>query len=146
MDSDFVFDLDEIMNSINTVEVMSIFFPTFRKSVVIDTRTSSDGRPMMKIMPMVASPQERLRSIRRLRPGFPRVHNLTVVPWPRYVDSLVTLGLWERIVRRFRENNDDEMVQRCADVLSELKVLEKEEMAAVIRGENYQTIWSARGE
>jgi|TARA_B100000809_G_C14891752_1_gene442912 hypothetical protein len=146
MDSDFVFDLDELMNSINTAEVMSIFFPTFRKSVVIDTRTSSDGRPMMKIMPMVASPQERLRSIRRLRPGFPRVHNLTVVPWPRYVDSLVTLGLWERIVRRFRENNDDEMVQRCEDVLSELKVLEKEEMAAVIRGENYQTIWSARGE
>jgi hypothetical protein len=146
MDSDFVFDLDEMMNSINTAEVMSIFFPTFRKSVVIDTRTSSDGRPMMKIMPMVASPQERLRSIRRLRPGFPRVHNLTVVPWPRYVDSLVTLGLWDRIVRRFREHNDDEMVRRCEDVLSELKHLEKEEMAAVIRGENYQTIWSARGE
>jgi len=146
MDSDFVFDLDEIMNSINTAEVMSIFFPTFRKSVVIDTRTSSDGRPMMKIMPMVASPQERLRSIRRLRPGFPRVHNLTVVPWPRYVDSLVTLGLWDRIVRRFRESNDEEMVQRCEDVLSELRRLEKEEMAAVIRGENYQTIWSARGD
>jgi hypothetical protein len=146
MDSDFVFDLDEIMNSITTAEVMSIFFPTFRKSVVIDIRTSSDERPMVKIMPMVASPQERLRSIRRLRPGFPRVHNLTVVPWPRYVDSLVTLGLWERIVRRFRESNDEEMVQRCEDVLSELKRLEKEEMAAVIRGENYQTIWSANRE
>ena len=146
MDSDFVFELDEIMNSITTAEVMSIFFPTFRKSVVIDIRTSSDERPMVKIMPMVASPQERLRSIRRLRPGFPRVHNLTVVPWPRYVDSLVTLGLWERIVRRFRESNDEEMVQRCEDVLSELKRLEKEEMAAVIRGENYQTIWSANRE
>jgi len=68
------------------------------------------------------------------------------VPWPRYVDSLVTLGLWERIVRRFRESNDEEMVQRCEDVLSELKRLEKEEMAAVIRGENYQTIWSANRE
>jgi len=146
MDSDFVFELDEIMNSITTAEVMSIFFPTFRKSVVIDIRTSSDERPMVKIMPMVASPQERLRSIRRLRPGFPRVHNLTVVPWPRYVDSLVTLGLWERIVRRFRESNDEEMVQRCEDVLSELKRLEKEEMAAIIRGENYQTIWSANRE
>tara|TARA_B100000809_G_C14920198_1_gene453060 strand:- start:537 stop:761 length:225 start_codon:yes stop_codon:yes gene_type:complete len=74
------------------------------------------------------------------------VHNLTVVPWPRYVDSLVTLGLWERIVRRFRESNDEEMVQRCEEVLSELKRLEKEEMVAVIRGENYQTIWSANGE
>ncbi len=146
MDSDFVFDLDEIMNTITTAEVMSIFFPTFRKSVIIDIRTSSDERPMVKVMPMVASPQERLRSIRRLRPGFPRVHNLTVVPWPRYVDSLVTLGLWERIVRRFRENNDEEMVQRCEEVLSELKRLEKEEMVAVIRGENYQTIWSANGE
>lgn len=145
MDSDFVFDLDEIMNSINTAEVMSIFFPTFRKSVVIDTRSNADGRPMVKIMPMVASPQERLRSIRRLRPGFPRVHNLTVVPWPRYVDSLVNLGLWERVVRRFQESNDTEMVKRCEDVLAELVRLEKEEMAAVIRGDNYQTIWSAKG-
>ncbi|MDA0770351.1 MAG: hypothetical protein BZY79_00085 [SAR202 cluster bacterium Casp-Chloro-G4] len=146
MDNDFVFDLDEIMSSINTAEVMSIFFPTFRKSVVIDTRSNVDARPMVKIMPMVASPQERLRSIRRLRPGFPRVHNLTVVPWPRYVDSLVNLGLWERIVRRFQDSGDTEMVRQCENVLSDLIRMEKEEMAAVIRGENYQTIWSARGE
>lgn len=146
MDSDFVFDLDEILNSISTAEVMSIFFPTFRKSVVIDTRSNADARPMVKVLPMVASPQERLRSIRRLRPGFPRVHNLIVVPWPRYVDSLVSLGLWDRIVRRFQDNGDTEMVKQCEDVLADLKKLEKEEMAAVIRGDNYQTIWSARGD
>lgn len=146
MDNDFVFDLDEIMNSINSAEVMSIFFPTFRKAVIIDTRSNADTRPMVKIMPMVASPQERLRSIRRLRPGFPRVHNLTVVPWPRYVDSLVSLGLWGRIVRRFDESGEADMVKQCEEVLADLKRLEKEEMAAVIRGDNYQTIWSARGD
>ena len=146
MDSDFVFDLDEIMNSINTAEVMSIFFPTFRKAVVIDTRSNSDTGPMIKIMPMVASPQERLRSIRRLRPGLPRVHNLTVVPWPRYVDSLVSLGLWDRIIQRFQDSGDSEAVKLCDEVLADLKRLEKEEMAAVIRGDNYQTIWSSKGE
>ena len=91
MDSDFVFDLGDVMKNVENSEVMSIFFPTFRKAVVIDMRSNSTDGPMVRVMAMAASPQERLRSIRRLRPGFPRVRNLTVVPWPRYVDSLVSL-------------------------------------------------------
>ena len=143
MDSDFAFDIDDIIKNIDTAEVMSIFFPTFRKAVVIDTRTKSTDGPMIRIMAMVASPQERLRSIRRLRPGFPRVHNLTVVPWPRYVDSLVRLGLWDRIIQRFQGTGDVDAVAACEKVLGELRQLEKEELAAVVKGQNYRTIWSA---
>ncbi|MCH8206333.1 MAG: hypothetical protein IH956_04950, partial [Chloroflexi bacterium] len=97
-----------------------------------------------RIMPMVASPQERLRSLRRLRPEFPRVHNLALIPWPRYIDSLVGLGVWERIVNRFEKAGQSEAVAACEAVLEELRALEKAEMAAVVRGENYHTLWSAR--
>ncbi len=144
MDDDFVLDIDEIMKNIDAAEIMSVFFPTFRKAVVIDTRSIPTDGPMIRLMPMAASPQERLRSIRRLRPGFPRVHSITLIPWPRYVDSLVSLGLWDKIVQRFRDAGQPEAVETCERILSELRRLEKDEFAAVVRGENYHTIWSAR--
>ena len=144
MDDDFVLDIDDIRKNIDAAEIMSLFFPTFRKAVVIDTRSNTTDGPMIRLMPMAASPQERLRSIRRLRAGFPRVHSLTLIPWPRYVDSLVSLGIWDRIVKRFRDAGQTEAVETCESVLSELRQLEKEEFAAVVRGENYHTIWSVR--
>lgn len=143
-DDDLEYDLEEVKRNIDSAEVMSVFFPTFRRSVVIDTRSNDHDGPMVRIMPMVASPQERLRSLRRLRPTFPRVHNLALIPWPRYVDSLVELGVWGRIVDRFEGAGQSEIVAVCESVLEELRVLEKAEMAAVVRGENYHTIWSAR--
>ena len=59
---------------------MSVFFPTFHRSLIIDTRFNSDTGPFIKLMPMARSPQDRMRSIRRLRPQFPRPSNLTLIP------------------------------------------------------------------
>ena len=144
MDEDLGEDLDELMSNIDGAEVMSIFFPTLRKAVVIDTRQSEDEGPLIRIMPMAASPQERMRSIRRLRPNFPRLRNLTLIPWFRYVDSLVKLGIWDRLVKRFRDIGNEEAVASCGTVLEELRRLEQAELVAVVLGENYHTIWSAR--
>ena len=113
MDDEFVFSLEEVITNIDTSQVMSLFFPAFRKAVVIDTRSNDEEGAMVRILPMAASPQERLRTIRRLRPKFPRLRTLTLIPWPRYVESLVSMGVWDRIV-------------------------------AVVRGENYHTLWTAR--
>ena len=144
MDDDLTYDLDEVMKNLDTAEVMSLFFPTLRKSVVIDTRYNDHEGPMVRIVPMAASPQERLRSVRRLRPGFPRLQNLTLIPWPRYVDSLITLGIWDRIVNRFTASGHKEVADACHSILEELQRLEKTELASVVRGENYHTIWSAK--
>ena len=144
MDDDLGEDLDELMSNIDGAEVMSIFFPTLRKAVVIDTRQSEDEGPLIRIMPMAASPQERMRSIRRLRPNFPRLRNLTLIPWFRYVDSLEKLGIWDRLIKRFRDIGNEEAVASCGTVLEELKRLEQAELVAVVLGENYHTIWSAR--
>ena len=37
MEYDSFFDLEEILKTIESTEIMSIFFPIFLKSVVIDT-------------------------------------------------------------------------------------------------------------
>ncbi|MBM3935509.1 MAG: hypothetical protein FJ319_14675 [SAR202 cluster bacterium] len=143
MDGDFVIDLKEVMENIETAEVMSLSFPTFNKSAVIDTRSNETEGPLICIMPIVSSPRERIRSIRRVRPGFPRVRNLTVIPWPRYVDSLVTLGIWGRIIDRFNKAGQKQAAAACEEILAELHKLEKAELAAAVAGTNYHTIWSS---
>ncbi len=143
MDDEFIFNLDEVMSNIDNAEVMSLFFPTFRKALVIDTRSDEHEGPMVRILPMAASPQERLRTVRRLRPTLPRLRTLTLIPWPRYVESLVGLGVWDRIVNRLRQAGHEDVVQLCDAVLLDLRKLERLELAAVVRGENYHTVWAA---
>ena len=97
----------------------------------------------MGIAPMVTSAQERIRSIQRMRPGLPTVSSLALIAWPRYVDSLVALGVWGRIVKRFSDSGHEDAVAACDVVLDELRRLEKAELRAVVEGDGYRIIWSA---
>ena len=142
MDGDFELDVDEILTDLKDADVLSIFFPMFRKSLVLDMRSTEQSGPMVKIMPMVASPQERMRAIRRLRPGFPRRHSLSVVAWPRYVESLRANGIWQRLVDRLVEAGHKRAAEYMEKALAELSRQEKAEMARVVMGENYHTIWT----
>ncbi len=145
-EGDFGIDLQKVKETIDDAEVMSLFFPSLRKSLIIDVRTNERDGPMVRVMPMAASPQERLRGLRRMRPGFPRLRSLTLIPWLRYIDSLVTTGVWERVIDRLSKAapGNDELLATCDAALKELKDLEKAELLAVVRGDNYRTIWSAR--
>ena len=142
MEGNFLFEIDEVLRNVQEAQVMSIFFPSFRRALIIDTRSNTDDGPMVRLMPMASSPQDRVRSIRKLRPGFPRLQNLTLIPWQRYVDSLVNLGVWEKIVKRIEESGDPKAIQACDAALTELRRLERQELVAAISGDNYQTIWS----
>ena len=142
MNRDFSLDLREIIKSIDNAEVISIIFPKFRKSLLIDTRLTLEDKPLVKIVPMVNSLEERLRSLKKMRPTFPRPVEIAVVPWFGYVSSLVKLGVWDRIVKKFVDAGNRDVVRACASILKDLKTLEQEEMLAVIKGDGYQTLWS----
>jgi hypothetical protein len=143
MDGDFVLNVDDVIESVKDAEVMSLSFLTFNKALVIDTRSNGVDGPLVCVKPLLGSPQERIRSIRSMRSGFPRIESLTVIPWPRYVDSLVSLGVWDRIVARLAASGHYDATGACNEVLLELKRLEKAELAAVLSGDTYHTIWSA---
>ena len=143
MEGNFLFDIDQVIQNVSEAEVMSLFFPTFRRSLIIDTRTNDTVGPFVRLMPMARSPQDRMRSIRRLRPQFPRPSNLTLIPWQRYVSSLVESGVWDQIVDRIRQSADEEALSACERALVELKKLEHEELTDAITGRNYHTIWPA---
>ena len=145
MNSDFMFNIEGMQKSIDSADVISIFFPSFRKALVVDPRSNERHSAMVQIAPMAASPQERLRLIRRQRPGLPRVRNLAVIPWTRYVDSLVRLGLWDRLIERLERAGEDEAIGECERALTELRDMERDEHVNAIVGRNYHTIWSAEG-
>ena len=146
MEGNFLFDIDNVIQNVSEAEVMSVFFPTFRRALIVDTRSNESAGPFVRLMPMARSPQDRMRSIRRMRPQFPRPANLTLIPWQRYVDSLVESGVWDQIVERVRQSGDEVAVSACNEALSELRQMERDELVSAITGRNYHTIWPVDAE
>ncbi|MCH7719059.1 MAG: hypothetical protein IIB21_06275 [Chloroflexi bacterium] len=100
---------------------------------------------MIKVVPMASPPEERFRELLRMRPRFPKPESITLIPWPKYVSSLVRLEVWDSIVRRFLEIGPPEIVRQCDDCLQELYRVEQEEIRRAITGENYETLWDVSG-
>lgn len=145
MDSHFRIDVSEIQRSIDSGEVIALYFPLLRKTLLMDTRTNAVDGPMIRVVPMASSPQERFKELVRMRPRFSKPESITLIQWPKYVSSLVRLDVWEQIVRRFIDLGPPEIVRQCEKCLNELKSFEKEELRRAITGENYESIWEASG-
>ena len=145
MDSDFHIDINEIKRSIDTGDLVALYFPLLRKTLLMDARSNNLDGPMIKVVPMASSPEERFRELLRMRPRFPKPESITLIPWPKYVSSLVRLEVWDSIVRRFLEIGPPEIVRQCDDCLQELYRVEQEEIRRAITGENYETLWDVSG-
>ena len=142
MDGDFRIDLSDILKSIAAAEVISIYFPLLRKTLLIDTRFTMEDSPLVAVVPMTTSIEERFRTLRKLRPYLPRPKSIAVVPWPLYAESLVRLGIWQKLLERFVDSGHKEAVQACNEAMREIIELEQDELSAVLRGENYHTLWA----
>lgn len=145
MDSDYRIDVNEVKRSVEMGELVALYFPLLRKTLLMDSRSNSVDGPMIKLVPMAASPEERFKELVRLRPRFPKPESITLIPWPKYVASLVRLEVWDHIVRRFLEIGPPEIVRQCDDCLQELYKAEQDELRRAITGEDYETLWDASG-
>ena len=142
MEGDFSLDLDEALKNIEIAEVISVYFPMLRKSLLDDIRTSFEETPIIRIVPMALSVEERSRSLKKMRPSLDRPQSITVLPWPKYINSLVDLGIWDMILNRLVDSGDSKLLKRSKLILEELYDLELKELATVISGDSYHTIWS----
>lgn len=135
-------DLDVICTNVEEAEVVSLYFPSLGKTLLIDNRATEHVGPMVRLLPMASSSADRLRSIRRLRPELPRPTSVTWIPWTRRVVSLHSLGVWERIMRRFDEHPDTHAPRDAAlACLATLERLERNELRCAITGDRYRTLW-----
>jgi hypothetical protein len=145
MDSDYRIDFAEVYRAIDHGEIIALFFPLLRKTLLMDTRTTSLDDPLIKVVPMAASAEERYRELVRMRPRLPKPDSVNIVPWPKFVESLERTGIWDRIVRRYIDIGPPEIIKQCELSLEELREFEREEVRNAITGENYETLWDVDG-
>ena len=77
--------------------------PYFGKTVLIDVRSNETDGPALILTDMVRSPRERIRSMDKLRPGFGDPEKMVLIPWVRYLETLVESGIWDLVVRKLEE-------------------------------------------
>ena len=140
----FFDDLDEVKASIHQADVISLFFPYFGKTVLVDTRSHDNDGPIIILTQMARSPQERIRSMEKLRPGFPDVQKMILVPWVRYVTTLADSGVWNTIITRLENCSYTDAWEAGNSIFSELKKLELNELKEVITGPSYKTVWAKK--
>ncbi len=131
--------------NLDVAEVVALYFPMLRKTLLIDVRTNDVDGPMIRVVPMAKTPEERFQSLLKMRPRFGKPDSITIIPWPKFVHSLIELGIWEHIVRRCAELGSPEMVRECDRCFVQLQKYEDDEIRNAITGENYETIWGTRG-
>ena len=145
MDNDFSIDIEEITKNLNDAEVVTLFFPLLRKTLLLDLRYGEEYEPIVTVMPMVNSPAERMETIQKLRPNLAKPEKIVFIPWPKYASSLVRLGLYDLIKQRLKRTGRSKPVSDLRAAIKTLEQTERDEIAAVIKGKGYRTIWQSGG-
>ena len=144
MDQEFRIDLTEVRQSVGRAEVVTIHFPYFRETLLLDTRKSATEPPLAKIRPSVSSVDERIKDIRSLRPRFGRPESITYIPWPKYVFSLKESGVWDVVVDRMVMAGGAPMEAELERLYRKLRTDEWNEYRAAIAGKGYKAVWERR--
>jgi hypothetical protein len=145
LDADYRIDVSEVNRNLDVAEVVALYFPMLRKTLLMDVRTNDVDGPMIRVVPMAKTPEERFQSLLKMRPRFGKPDSITIIPWPKFVHSLIELGIWDHIVRRYAELGSPDMVRECDRCFVQLQKFEDDEVRNAITGENYETIWGVRG-
>ena len=142
MDNDYVLNLDEILRTIETADVVRIRFLLLDKRLLVDNRCNEFDGPLVKLVSRAGSSEESFRNLKRLRPRFPLPDKMTAIWWPKYVNTLYTSGVWAALVKRVAATGFTDAVRQCDEVFRELQVMERTEIRNAISGEGFQTIWA----
>lgn len=142
MDFGYGDSVDGVFKFIENAEVLAVFFPKFGQSVVVDVRPKDGEPPLVRVVPMARSIADRLRTIKRMRPALPRPQDIVAVPWVGYVDAMKTSGLWGKVLERIEQAGFPEALEDAENAFDELVRMERRELAQLIMGDQYETLWA----
>ena len=140
--NNFQDDIEEIKNTLLEADVVSLFFPFFGKTVLIDIRSNETDGPALILTEMVRSPRERIRSMEQLRPGFNDPEKMVLIPWVRYLETLIDSGIWSVVIKKLEEASFIDPRVSADEILEKLRNQEHNELADAVNGPSYKTIWS----
>jgi hypothetical protein len=138
----FGIDLDEVRRVIDAAEVLVVRFAITDRRLLIDSRTTDEFGPLIKVVPPAANAEERFRSLKVMRPRFRSPERILKFEWPRHACSLAEAGLWDHMARRLVTLGWPETASQCDEAYTQLVEEERlVEVAAIRGGEGFQTLW-----
>ena len=143
--NNFQDDIEEIKNTLVEADVVSLFFPYFGKTVLIDIRSNETDGQALILTEMVRNPRERIRSMEQLRPGFNDPEKMVLIPWVRYLETLIDSGIWSIVIKKLEEASFIDPKASADEILKKLRNLEHSDLADAGNGPSYNTIWSKPG-
>ena len=130
-----------IIEAIRSAEVLSLFFPRFGKTLMLDLRHTIEIPPWVTVDDMVSSPQERLGRFERMRPLMPLPDELRIAAWFGSIASLDEAGIVDAMLERCSETGEVAIVEQCRAAIQVLDTHERKHLKAMVRGELSRTIW-----
>ena len=127
--------------ALDTAEVMSIFFVRVGRSMILDLRRDDATGPAAMLDDIVSTPEARLQSFRRLRPGLPLPDRLTLAPWTNAVRDFKQQGLLEALLSRCLRDGGDLLHDDAGRAFRQLEILEQKYLRDLVRGVGMTTIW-----
>src|SRR4051794_37071118 len=114
-------DFDErMLEAIKSAEVISVFFVRVGRSMILDTRKEIGVAPAIILDDIVSTPQARLQSFRRLRPGLPLPDRLTLAPWTSAVRDFQDRGMLAALLERCATEGGADLRSSAAGSYQEL--------------------------
>jgi hypothetical protein len=127
---------------IDAAEVLVVRFSITDRRLLVDTRANDADGPMVRVVPPVASGEERFKALRALRPSFAAPERILTFQWPRHARALVECGVWEHLARRVVGMGWPETPGECEAAIRELIDVELAiEVTAIRGGEGFKTMW-----
>jgi hypothetical protein len=143
MDADYGIDLQAIIRVVEEADVFIVRFGLIDQRLLVDARPDDHGQPFIKVVPPASSAEERYRYLQRERPDLPLPEQITVFHWPRGVQMMKDVGLWEHIEHRLVDIGGEPASALAEGAFADTQRFERADLLAAIRGgEGYETIWS----
>ncbi len=145
MSEEFGIDLDDVFKVIEQSEVLVVRFSTVgTKRLLIDFRTDEENLPFIGLVDPANSVEERIRSVKRLRPSFPYPEKFMSFQWPRSIPLLELSGVWEKVGSRMIADGGEFVTTTIAKAYEDLVFEERKQIVGAIQGtDEWQTIWQS---
>lgn len=142
MKAEFGIDLDEVRRVIDAADVLVVRFSVTDRRLLVDNRTNENEGPMIRVVPPVATGEERFKSLKMLRPRFRTPERILTFQWPRHARALRDAGIWDHIARRMVAAGWSDTARQCDDAFAQLLREERDvEVAAIRGGDGFKTLW-----
>jgi hypothetical protein len=143
VDNDFTVDLDDIVATLASADVVVMRFVALGQRLLLDFRMNEVEGPLVRVVKPVNSVKERIAELRQTRHRFSDPERISSVWWPRFAASLRESDAWRTVLARAAESGFVDAVRAAEVAMDELVSLERRAAAEAVRGEGFRTLWSA---